>query len=212
MLNKVDLGSRLDEAAAAGLLAPEQVGPLNEFLARGVVAPQSAVTATIPGEEDLRFVRNFHDVFLATGTSEPGSIGYTFDYVSDAQLQSSLAENGQIRTPGALYRVIVVPATRRMPVATLQKLAALAASGAKIIFEKLPEDVPGFGRLAERRAEFKTTLTTLTPQATVNADILNAVAPHARREALADHGLSFIRRTSAPGAHSEIAILSSRSS
>ena len=127
--------------------------------------------------------------------------GYTFDYVSDAQLQSSLAENGQIRTPGALYRVIIVPATRRMPVATLQKLAALAASGAKVIFEKLPEDVPGFGRLAERRNEFKTTLATITPQATVSADILTAVAPHARREGLADHGLSFIRRTSAPGAY-----------
>jgi len=37
--------------------------------------------------------------------------------------------------------------------------------------------------------------------ATVNADILGAVAAHARREALADHGLSFIRRTSTPGTH-----------
>jgi hypothetical protein len=127
--------------------------------------------------------------------------GYSFDYVSDAQLQSSLTERGQIRTPGALYRVIVVPATRRMPVATLKKLAEFAAAGAKIIFEKLPEDVPGYGRLAERRAEFNTALAAIGPQATVNPDILTAVAPHARREAFADSGLSFVRRTAGPGVY-----------
>ena len=128
--------------------------------------------------------------------------GYTFDYVSDAQLQQTRTDQGTLLTGGnTRYQVIVVPATRRMPVATLEKLAALAASGAKVIFEKLPEDVPGFGRLAERRAAFKTALAALPPQATVNPDILTAVAPHARREALADVGLSFVRRTSAPGTH-----------
>ena len=69
--------------------------------------------------------------------------GYTFDYLSDAQLQQTRTDKGALLTGGnTRYQVIVVPATRRMPVATLQKLAALAASGAKIIFEKLPEDVP----------------------------------------------------------------------
>jgi len=67
MLSKADLGSRLESAAAVGLLAPDQVAPLTDFLTRDVAPPLSAVVATIPGEEDLRFVRNFHDVFLATG-------------------------------------------------------------------------------------------------------------------------------------------------
>ena len=126
--------------------------------------------------------------------------GYTFDYLSDAQLQQTRTESGALLTGGnTRYKVLVVPATRRMPVATLQKLAALAASGAKIIFEKLPEDVPGFGRLAERRSDFKAALTALTPRTTINADILTAVAPHARREALADAGLSFIRRKTTTG-------------
>ncbi len=65
MLNKESLGKRLDAAAAAGVIDAAQVGPLTEFLARDFEAPQAA--ATISGEEDLRFVRNFHDVFLATG-------------------------------------------------------------------------------------------------------------------------------------------------
>jgi hypothetical protein len=126
--------------------------------------------------------------------------GYTFDYISDAQLLQTRADSGTLLTGGnTRYKVIVVPATRRMPVATLQQLAALAASGAKIIFEKLPEDVPGFGRLAERRAEFKTALATLTPRTTVNAAILTAIAPHARREALADAGLNFVSRATPQG-------------
>ena len=67
MLNKDALAQRLDAAAAAGLIQPAQVAPLADFLARDDSAPQAAVSATISGEEDLRFVRNFHDVFLATG-------------------------------------------------------------------------------------------------------------------------------------------------
>ena len=128
--------------------------------------------------------------------------GYTFDYISDAQLAQTRTDSGALLTGGnTRYQVIVVPATRRMPVASLQKLAALAASGAKVIFEKIPDDVPGFGRLAERRAEFKTALAALGPLATVSADILAAVAPHAHREAFADAALNFVRRTSGPGAH-----------
>lgn len=52
----------LEAAAAAGVIAPDRVEPLIAFLAaRG--APQAAVM----GEEDLRFIRNFHDLFLAIG-------------------------------------------------------------------------------------------------------------------------------------------------
>jgi hypothetical protein len=53
--------SALESAAAAGIINAEQVGPLYNFLATGGVAPAPA------GEEDLRFIRNFHDVFLAIG-------------------------------------------------------------------------------------------------------------------------------------------------
>jgi hypothetical protein len=53
----------LEAAAAAGVISAEQVGPLQDFL-----ASRAAGVATAPsGEEDLRFIRNFHDVFLAIG-------------------------------------------------------------------------------------------------------------------------------------------------
>jgi hypothetical protein len=53
----------LEAAAAAGVIGAEQVQPLHDFLStRGAKAP-----APVSGEEDLRFIRNFHDVFLAIG-------------------------------------------------------------------------------------------------------------------------------------------------
>lgn len=53
--------SALEAAAAAGIIRSEQVAPLYQFLSTGGVAP------ALTGEEDLRFIRNFHDVFLAIG-------------------------------------------------------------------------------------------------------------------------------------------------
>lgn len=53
----------LEAAAAAGVINPEQVGPLHDFLASRAAGVQAAPG----GEEDLRFIRNFHDVFLAIG-------------------------------------------------------------------------------------------------------------------------------------------------
>jgi hypothetical protein len=127
--------------------------------------------------------------------------GYQFDYISDAQLQETRHESGTLVTSGKTrYKLIVVPATRRMPVATLQKLSALAASGAKVIFEKLPEDVPGYGRLEARRAEFKSALAKLPSSAVVQTDIVSLlISLDIPVELIASRGLSFIRRASADG-------------
>ncbi len=126
--------------------------------------------------------------------------GFTFDYVSDAQLVQTRVESGTLVTPGSRYRAVVVPAARRLPVATLEKLVALARAGATVLFEKLPEDVPGYGRLAERRAAFRAALAQLPAAgAIVNRDLLAALAPHARREPLADAGLNFLRRATPEG-------------
>lgn len=53
----------LEAAAAAGVISAEQVGPLHDFLA----SRAADVKPALGGEEDLRFIRNFHDVFLAIG-------------------------------------------------------------------------------------------------------------------------------------------------
>ena len=41
--------------------------------------------------------------------------GYSFDYISDAQLAHTRTVDGELATPGARYKILVVPASRRMP-------------------------------------------------------------------------------------------------
>jgi hypothetical protein len=81
--------------------------------------------------------------------------GYGFDYVSDRQIARATVAEGGIRLPGGTYRVVLVPACSRMPVATLAKLLDLADAGATVLFEgALPNDVPGWGGYRERFEEF----------------------------------------------------------
>ena len=85
--------------------------------------------------------------------------GYGFDYVSDRQVAAAKVASGRIETIGGAYQVVVVPACQNMPLPSLKKLVALAEAGATVIFEaKLPQDVPGWGGLEQRRAEFKEVL------------------------------------------------------
>ena len=81
--------------------------------------------------------------------------GYTFDYISDRQIQKLTAENNLIRSPGAVYKTLVVPACEYMPLETMQKLMSLAGSGATIIFQDhLPVDVPGMADLKNRQQTY----------------------------------------------------------
>ncbi|MBX7259827.1 MAG: hypothetical protein K1Y02_25960 [Candidatus Hydrogenedentes bacterium] len=82
--------------------------------------------------------------------------GYTFDYISDRQLAATDAADGMVRTAGNSYRVVLVPPCTHIPVATMQKLLALAEKGATILFvDRLPDDVPGWNDLDNRRAQLK---------------------------------------------------------
>ncbi len=140
--------------------------------------------------------------------------GYSFDYVSDAQLQQIKAEDRQLVSNGARYRVLVVPTTRRMPVETLRRIVALARERVSIYFISLPEDVPGLGRLEQRRAEFKALreqVSALTrdkrysvyetesavPAPLPIAGILDAL--HVVREPIAEKGMQVIRRATKDG-------------
>jgi hypothetical protein len=79
--------------------------------------------------------------------------GFAFDYVSDRLLAGVTVEAGVIRAPGGKYRSVLVPWCRSIPLATMEKLVALATAGGTMIFEDgVPSDVPGLGDLAGRRA------------------------------------------------------------
>lgn len=82
--------------------------------------------------------------------------GYTFDYISDRQIQQLSAYNKLIKAPGANYKTVVVPKCEYMPLETMQKLLELAEAGATIIFQDhLPVDVPGMGNLKNRQQAYE---------------------------------------------------------
>jgi hypothetical protein len=127
------------------------------------------------------------------------ALGYAFDFVSDRQLRAAkVDEAGRILLPGAAYGALVVPPCRRMSEQTLAAIAELARAGATVaVVEHLPFDVPGFGRLDERRGQLKRLESTgafmVGPQ-------LETLLAKVEREALVDHvGLAFIRRASGDG-------------
>ena len=129
--------------------------------------------------------------------------GIGTDFISDAQLlQTQPAADGHLQTPGHTYRVLLIPATQRMPVATLARLQALAAAGVHLRFiDALPEDVPGLGQLETRRTEFAALRASPAFAAPVPlADAANAVTTlGVRHETFATHGLEYIRRATADG-------------
>jgi hypothetical protein len=152
------------------------------------------------------------------------SQGYSVDYISDAQLARTNAVDGQLATPGARYKVLIVPVTRRMPVATLLQILRLAENGVTVVFESLPEDVPGYGRLAERRAAFRAALSRLSSPSAAGADDarlgrgrvlrgdVTSVLPRLAvvREAVVETGAGFIRRAHAEGHDYFLANLTNR--
>lgn len=88
--------------------------------------------------------------------------GYTFDYISDRQIQSLKAENNAIRTKGATYHTILIPSCEYIPLESMQKLKELAENGATVIFQdSLPMDVPGAGNLKKRQQAYEELLNSI---------------------------------------------------
>jgi len=81
--------------------------------------------------------------------------GYSVDFISDMLLNRCEVKDGllQAAPEGPSYKVLVVPKTDFMPVATFENILKLAENGATVILGKMPDDVPGFGNLEERRGQ-----------------------------------------------------------
>lgn len=145
--------------------------------------------------------------------------GYGFDFVSDRLLNACTAQAGNIHSPGARYRVVVVPAARVMPVKTLEKLLGLAGDGATVAFvAHLPEDVPGLHAVDTRLTRLRELRDDLKWGPTGRAGVREAVVGRGRllvgqnvekllavadvqRESIVDRGVQFIRRRHDLGHH-----------
>lgn len=138
--------------------------------------------------------------------------GYSFDFASDRLLAKTKSQNGAILTAASAspYKVLVVPSCNLMNPETLDNILQLANNGSTVIFQSLPEDVPGLNNLEARRKKLKSSLYILKNinsqngisinevgkgKVIIAADIQAALAQNSiKREALTDLGLQFIRR------------------
>ena len=144
--------------------------------------------------------------------------GYSVDFVSDRLLNGLTVKNKLITTrSGSSYRTLIIPATQYMPVETFKRILELARLGAEVIFQKLPEDVPGLKNLETNRQKRRDLLRTfkltrwnenIQTAKIENGEIIQADSIKAAlelkkigRETLVDSGLNFLRRKSDQGVY-----------
>lgn len=138
--------------------------------------------------------------------------GYLLDFISDKAISNSSVVNGEISTNAnaQLRKVLIVPQCKYMPLATLQNIIGLAKNGATVIFQKLPEDVPGLTDLTAKQQGLKGALAALNfsdggngikkaitgkGQILLSDDVQKALEfKNINGEALVNTGLKFIRR------------------
>lgn len=126
--------------------------------------------------------------------------GFDFDYISDKQIDSCRAEDGNIVTSGGKkYKTIVIPCCKRIPLHTIQNILELTESGVNVIFAyRYPVDVPGYYDLDKRRSDFTLTIDKLKkcPNVKVGANyiqLLQNIGLH--KEEFGKYQLEYIRCT-----------------
>ena len=104
-------------------------------------------------------------------------LGYSWDLISDKQIQLLKFSNGKIKAPGGDYEVIVLSGVKYLPLTTLQKLVSLANQGATIIFhDGIPSMAPGLGDLQNKQKQFDVLIKQLQFIITNAAGISNATS------------------------------------
>lgn len=122
--------------------------------------------------------------------------GYGVDFISDNFIAEAKVVDGKIVLPGGTFKSLVIPECKKMPLATLQKLIDLKKAGAKIIFEGLPESVPGFNDYLKQEQELKNILAANKEITTPVSDIFKTLEDaQIYPETLVNSGLKFTRRT-----------------
>lgn len=120
--------------------------PANDILLYYPVADLWSET----GKNMLKHYHSFDEVSLKACGDILTQSGYSWDAISDKQLQNVSYENAALHTGGNTYQTILIPETHYMPIETFEQLLDLAQKGAIIAFFKdLPSDVPGLTAYTE---------------------------------------------------------------
>lgn len=160
------------------------------------------MTFTVHNQADWLYPSTFYRAAMALWKN-----GYTYDAVTDTFLEQAACRDGRIVIHEAAFDVIVVPACKYMPPATMERLLRLVRDGATVLFEdSLPGDVPGLAALAQRREAMKQLLQAVPPadeqsfvtleKGTLAVGQLESMLRGAsvRRETAMDSDIRFVRR------------------
>lgn len=157
--------------------------------------------------------KQFDNTAFRRGAEEMLQKGFSFDYISDKQLQDCREKNGTVETGGkASYKVLVIPHGKYIPLQTFRKITALAGTGVTVIFlEGLPGSPAGFGNYTENMQEFDKTMKELDDRREVAEGVMEKKVGQGRillgdriepllsyagirRESLPERGIQFIRK------------------
>lgn len=131
--------------------------------------------------------------------------GFSFDYISDKQIEKLISEKGELLSSKIRYKAIVIPSCKYIPIETLAKLNELTRSGVKVIFiDQIPGDVPGYFKYRERREQLKNIINQLLSEhndkkSSIFIGNINTILEqlsHVNEVGFAKAGLSFIKRKS----------------
>ena len=82
--------------------------------------------------------------------------GYTFDYISDKQIQQLTVDDKKILSNNSEYKTIIIPDCEYIPLKTFQKVISLAKEGATIILQNdFPKDISGLNDLKHRKEVYQ---------------------------------------------------------
>ncbi len=121
--------------------------------------------------------------------------GYGVDFISDKFISQASVKDGMLILPGNTYKSLIVPDCDKMPLATLENLIALKKQGAKIIFEGLPESVPGFNEYESQNIKLQNLIADNKALINPTKDLFKSLdEAKTTPESLVETGLKFIRR------------------
>jgi len=100
-------------------------------------------------------MEGFDDTPFKESAEKMLEMGYSWDLISDKQIQQLQFVNGKIKAPGGNYQVIVLSGVKYLPLPTLQKLVSLVQQGAAVIFnEGAPTLIPGLSDIENKQKMF----------------------------------------------------------
>ncbi|HWB94156.1 MAG TPA: glycosyl hydrolase, partial [Puia sp.] len=141
-----------------------------------------------PGNALLKHYDRMDPEFTNTGFETCAQFllgrGYSFDYISDKQIQQL--------TPQTHYKAIILPDCKYISVGALQKLLDLGIP--VLVYKALPTGPPGLGDLRERTGTFNRLI--VKNKFLINADLgALMTAAGLSRETMVDDSLDFVRRS-----------------